>query len=107
MQEAASIVDVKTWPVQFDTDDLPKRKLQAVYRAPTPEMVCFLDFSVSTTGMLAGVKVGLTDQSCILRSNHLTTNIFYSYSSMTSWLWCKNVLLFRSLVRAVIWKVKA
>jgi len=65
-------VDVKTWPVQFDTDDLPKRKLQAVYRAPTPEMVCFLDFSVSTTGMLAGVKVGRTDKSFM----HLTFKSF-------------------------------
>ncbi len=41
----------------MDTDDLPKRKLQVVYRAPTAELICFLDFSVSTTGMLAGIKV--------------------------------------------------
>ena len=41
----------------IDTDDLSKKKLAAVYRAPTPEMICYLDFSVSTTGMLAGVKV--------------------------------------------------
>ena len=41
----------------MDTDDMSKRKLHAVYRAPTPEMLCYLDFSVSTTGMLAGIKV--------------------------------------------------
>ena len=57
MQEAMGTVDVKTWPALLDTDDLPKKKLQQLYRAPTPEMICFLDFSVSTTGMLAGVKV--------------------------------------------------
>ena len=51
------MVDVKTWPTLLDTDDLSKRKLHAVYRAPTSEMLCYLDFSVSTTGMLAGVKV--------------------------------------------------
>ena len=54
-------VDVKTWPTLLDTDDLPKKKLQNLYRAPTPEMICYLDFSVSTTGMLAGVKVWYTD----------------------------------------------
>ena len=56
-QEAAAIVDPKTWPVVLDTDDLPKKKLGSIYKAPTPEMICYLDFSVSTTGMLAGVKV--------------------------------------------------
>ena len=51
------MVDHKSWPHLIDTDDLSKRKLQAVYRAPTAEMICYLDFSVSTTGMLAGIKV--------------------------------------------------
>ncbi len=50
-------MDVKTWPTLIDTEDLSKRKLTAVYRAPTAEMISYLDFSVSTTGMLAGVKV--------------------------------------------------
>ena len=58
-QEATGIVDSKSWPTILDTDDLPKRKLQVVYRAPTAEMICYLDFSVSTTGMLAGIKVFL------------------------------------------------
>ena len=61
-----SIVEFKAWPLLMDTDDLSKKKLQAVYRAPTPEMLCYLDFSVSTTGMLAGIKVGLYgDVSCL------------------------------------------
>lgn len=51
------MVEAKAWPNILDTDDLPKKKLAAIYRAPTPEMICYLDFSVSTTGMLAGVKV--------------------------------------------------
>ena len=58
-QEATGTVDVKTWPLLLDTDDLPKKKLSFVYRAPTAEMMCYLDFSVSTTGMLAGVKVSI------------------------------------------------
>lgn len=56
-QEAAAIVDPKNWVQLLDTDEVPKRRLANVYRAPTPEMICYLDFSVSTTGMLAGVKV--------------------------------------------------
>ena len=57
-QEAASVVDPKSWPAFYDTDDLPKKKLTNIHRFPTAEMVCYLDFSVSTTGMLAGIKVG-------------------------------------------------
>jgi hypothetical protein len=56
-QEATAIVVGKTWPPLIDTDDMSKRRLSCVYRAPTPEMLCYLDFSVSTTGMLAGIKV--------------------------------------------------
>ena len=52
------MVESRAWPSILDSDDLPKKKLAAVYKAPTPEMICYLDFSVSTTGMLAGVKVG-------------------------------------------------
>ena len=56
-KEALAVVDARAWPPILDTDDLPKKKLTAVYKAPTPEMICYIDFSVSTTGMLAGVKV--------------------------------------------------
>ncbi|KAK4328811.1 hypothetical protein Pmani_000786 [Petrolisthes manimaculis] len=47
----------KKWPPILDTDDLPKRRLPSIYKAPTPEMIAYLDFSVSTTGMLAGIKM--------------------------------------------------
>ena len=57
MQEATAIVDPKNWVQLLDTDEVAKKRLAAIYRAPTPEMMCYLDFSVSTTGMLAGVKV--------------------------------------------------
>ena len=56
-KEAASVVDFKTWPVIVNTEDLPRKKINLNYRAPTAEMLAYLDFSVSTTGMLAGVKV--------------------------------------------------
>lgn len=38
-------------------DDLPKKRPPNIYKPPTPEMLAYLDFSVSTTGMLTGVKV--------------------------------------------------
>jgi len=54
-----AIVDVKTWPPLLDTDDPAKRKLQSIYRASSPDVIAYLDFSVSTTGILAGVKVSI------------------------------------------------
>ena len=56
-KEANSVVDARVWPQLLNTDDLPRKKGNLNYRAPTPEMLAYLDFSVSTTGMLAGVKV--------------------------------------------------
>lgn len=44
LQEASNVVDIKTWPVILDTDDMPKKKLAAMYRAPTAEMLAYLDF---------------------------------------------------------------
>ncbi len=40
-------------------DDLPRRRPPQIYKPPTAEMIAYLDFSVSTTGMLTGVKVRL------------------------------------------------
>lgn len=42
-------------------DDLPRRRPPQIYKPPTAEMIAYLDFSVSTTGMLTGVKVRLDD----------------------------------------------
>lgn len=56
-KEAVGVVDIKSWPTVVEVDDAPKKKLMNPYRAPTPEMIAYLDFSVSTTGMLSGVKV--------------------------------------------------
>ena len=49
-KEASNVVDIKSWPPTLDTDELPRKKLPGVYRAPTAELVAYLDFSVSTTG---------------------------------------------------------
>lgn len=44
LQEASGVVDIKSWPVTLDTDDMPKKKLSSLYRAPTAEMLAYLDF---------------------------------------------------------------
>lgn len=56
-KEAVGVVDIKSWPTVVEIDDAPKKKLVHPYRAPTAEMIAYLDFSVSTTGILSGVKV--------------------------------------------------
>ncbi|KAH9498576.1 DIP2 disco-interacting protein 2 C [Bulinus truncatus] len=96
-KEAAAIVDPKNWTNLLDTDDLPKRKLASVYRAPTPEMICYLDFSVSTTGMLAGVKMSHASATALCRAQKLQCELYPSrevalcldpYSGLGFVLWC-------------------
>jgi len=63
MQEACVAVSVepsRAWPLLLDTDDLPKKKLQTLHRVESPDELCYIDFSVSTTGMLTGAKVCLS-----------------------------------------------
>lgn len=56
-KEAVAVVDIKSWPTVVEIDDAPKKKLVHPYRAPTAEMIAYVDFSVATTGVLSGVKV--------------------------------------------------
>lgn len=56
-QEAAPLLDPKSMPPIIETDDLPRRKLEKQHKIPTAEMIAYLDFNVSTTGVLSGVKV--------------------------------------------------
>ena len=59
-QEAAAVLDPKTFPPLLETDDTSSKKLEKFYKAPTTELIAYLDFSVSTTGILSGVKVGVS-----------------------------------------------
>lgn len=96
-KEATANVDIKSWPPLLDTDDMSKRKLSVVYRAPTAEMLCYLDFSVSTTGLLAGVKMSHAAASALCRSVKLQCELYPSrdvalcldpYSGLGFALWC-------------------
>ncbi|CAB0006725.1 unnamed protein product [Nesidiocoris tenuis] len=96
-KEASNVVDIKSWPVILDTDDMPKKKLTAMYRAPTAEMLAYLDFSVSTTGMLAGIKMSHAAVTSLCRSMKLACELYPSrhialcldpYCGLGFALWC-------------------
>lgn len=96
-REAALISDLRTWVPMIDTDDIPKRKLSKIHRFPTPEMVAYIDFSVSTTGMLAGVKISHGAVISLCRSMKLACELYPSrhlalaidpYCGLGFVLWC-------------------
>ncbi|XP_063286120.1 disco-interacting protein 2 homolog A isoform X3 [Pelobates fuscus] len=96
-KEAAAAVDIKTWPPILDTEDMPKKKISHVFRPPSPETLAYLDFSVSTTGILAGVKMSHSACSALCRSLKLQCELYPSrqiaicldpYCGLGFALWC-------------------
>uniref|UniRef100_A0A8C5GG83 Disco-interacting protein 2 homolog B-A-like n=1 Tax=Gouania willdenowi TaxID=441366 RepID=A0A8C5GG83_GOUWI len=96
-KEAAASVNIKTWPTIIDTDDLPRRRPPQIYKPPTSEMIAYLDFSVSTTGMLTGVKISHAAVSALCRSIKLQCELYSSrqiaicmdpYCGLGFVLWC-------------------
>uniref|UniRef100_A0A8C5H624 Disco-interacting protein 2 homolog B-A n=1 Tax=Gouania willdenowi TaxID=441366 RepID=A0A8C5H624_GOUWI len=96
-REAAASVNVKTWPTIIDTDDLPRKRPPNIYKPPTAEMLAYLDFSVSTTGMLTGVKMSHAAISTLCRSIKLQCELYSSrqvaicldpYCGLGFVLWC-------------------
>ncbi|XP_034079579.1 disco-interacting protein 2 homolog B-A isoform X3 [Gymnodraco acuticeps] len=96
-KEAAASVNIKTWPTIIDTDDLPRRRPPQIYKPPTAEMIAYLDFSVSTTGMLTGVKISHAAVSALCRSVKLQCELYSSrqiaicldpYCGLGFVLWC-------------------
>uniref|UniRef100_A0A8C3CN26 Disco interacting protein 2 homolog A n=1 Tax=Cairina moschata TaxID=8855 RepID=A0A8C3CN26_CAIMO len=96
-KEAAAAVDIKTWPTILDTDDMPKKKLANIFRPASPDMLAYLDFSVSTTGILAGVKMSHAATSALCRSIKLQCELYPSrqiaicldpYCGLGFALWC-------------------
>ncbi|XP_035437494.1 disco-interacting protein 2 isoform X15 [Spodoptera frugiperda] len=96
-KEASNVLDSKAWPLTLDTDDMPKKKLPILYRAPTAEMLAYLDFSVSTTGMLAGIKMSHAAVTSLCRSMKIACELYPSrhialcldpYCGLGFALWC-------------------
>ncbi|XP_030176932.1 disco-interacting protein 2 homolog C isoform X2 [Lynx canadensis] len=96
-REAAAAVDVRAWPPILDTDDLPKKRPAQIYKPSNPDTLAYLDFSVSTTGMLAGVKMCHAATSAFCRSIKLQCELYPSrevaicldpYCGLGFVLWC-------------------
>uniref|UniRef100_A0A8C2RES3 DMAP1-binding domain-containing protein n=1 Tax=Capra hircus TaxID=9925 RepID=A0A8C2RES3_CAPHI len=96
-KEAAATVDARTWPTILDTDDIPKKKVASIFRPPSPDVLAYLDFSVSTTGILAGVKMSHAATSALCRSIKLQCELYPSrqiaicldpYCGLGFALWC-------------------
>uniref|UniRef100_A0A672HJ01 DMAP1-binding domain-containing protein n=1 Tax=Salarias fasciatus TaxID=181472 RepID=A0A672HJ01_SALFA len=96
-KEASAAVDVRTWPPVMDTDDLPKKKPPLLHKPSNSDTLAYLDFSVSTTGMLAGVKMSHTATSAFCRSIKLQCELYPSrevaicldpYCGLGFVLWC-------------------
>lgn len=50
---------------------MPKKRPAQIYKPSNPDTLAYLDFSVSTTGMLAGVKVSLGASESLLRTEQV------------------------------------
>ncbi|XP_061094234.1 disco-interacting protein 2 homolog C isoform X5 [Conger conger] len=96
-KEALAAVDIRTWPPVLDTDDLPKKRPTQLYKPSNPDTLAYLDFSVSTTGMLAGVKMSHNATSAFCRSIKLQCELYPSrevaicldpYCGLGFVLWC-------------------
>ncbi|CAJ0938076.1 unnamed protein product, partial [Ranitomeya imitator] len=78
-------------------NDLPKKRPSQIYKPSDPETLAYLDFSVSTTGMLAGVKMSHAATSAFCRSIKLQCELYPSrevaicldpYCGLGFVLWC-------------------
>ncbi|XP_057714016.1 disco-interacting protein 2 homolog C-like isoform X2 [Corythoichthys intestinalis] len=96
-KEASAAVDVRTWPLVLDTDDLPKKKAPGLYKPSDPDTLAYLDFSVTTTGMLAGVQMSHAATGAMCRSIKLQCELYPSrevavcldpYCGLGFVLWC-------------------
>uniref|UniRef100_A0A673CU90 Uncharacterized protein n=1 Tax=Sphaeramia orbicularis TaxID=375764 RepID=A0A673CU90_9TELE len=96
-KEAMATVDIRNWPPVLDTDDLPKKKPPALYKPTNPDGLAYLDFSVSTTGMLAGVQMSHNAVGAFCRSVKLQCELYPSrevaicldpYCGLGFVLWC-------------------
>uniref|UniRef100_A0A8C7Z5X7 Disco interacting C n=1 Tax=Oryzias sinensis TaxID=183150 RepID=A0A8C7Z5X7_9TELE len=96
-KEASATVDIRTWPPIMDTDDLPKKKPPLQHKPSNADTLAYLDFSVSTTGMLAGVKMSHAATSAFCRSIKLQCELYPSrevaicldpYCGLGFVLWC-------------------
>lgn len=98
-KDANAVIDSRQWPIILDIDENIKKKLSTYYRPPQGDQLAYLDFSVSTTGMLAGIQVSHANTTALCRSIKLSCELYPSrevvlcldpYSGLGFVLWCLN-----------------
>uniref|UniRef100_F1KPQ1 Disco-interacting protein 2 C n=1 Tax=Ascaris suum TaxID=6253 RepID=F1KPQ1_ASCSU len=99
-KEASIRVDAKAWPTILDVDDVPssaKRRAEIDNPERKPNDVCYLDFSVSTTGQLAGIMMSASGAAALCRSLKVACELYPSrhitlcfdpYCGLGFSLWC-------------------
>ncbi|KAK6105889.1 AMP-binding enzyme family protein [Brugia pahangi] len=99
-KEASLRVDAKAWPTILDVDDLPslsRKKWESECFERKSTDVCYLDFSVSTTGQLAGIVVSIAGATALCRSLKVACELYPSrhitlcldpYCGLGLTLWC-------------------
>uniref|UniRef100_A0A0N5ARI6 Disco-interacting protein 2-like protein C n=1 Tax=Syphacia muris TaxID=451379 RepID=A0A0N5ARI6_9BILA len=99
-KEASIRVDAKAWPTILDVEDVPslgrkKNNQNSMERKSTD--VCYLDFSVSTTGQLAGIKMSVNGAAALCKSLKIACELYPSrhitlcldpYCGLGFALWC-------------------
>lgn len=76
------------------SDDLPKKKPPHLHRASIADALAYLDFSVSTTGMLAGVKVGsAAAHGTTAPVSVLTLHFVFQMSHTATSAFCRSIKL--------------
>lgn len=98
-KDANAIIDSRQWPTLLDIDENTKKKLSTFHRPPSGDKLCYLDFSVSTTGMLAGIQISHSCTTSLCRAIKLSCEYYPSrevvlcldpYSGLGFVLWCLN-----------------
>lgn len=98
-KEANSVIDSRQWPTLLDIEENTKKKLSTFFRPASADRLCYLDFSVSTTGMLAGIQMSHTSSTALCRAIKLSCELYPSrevvlcldpYSGLGFALWCLN-----------------
>uniref|UniRef100_A0A183E0X8 AMP-binding domain-containing protein n=1 Tax=Gongylonema pulchrum TaxID=637853 RepID=A0A183E0X8_9BILA len=107
-KEASLRIDAKAWPTILDIDDvssLGRKKWEPEQIDWRPSSVCYLvsydvpneDFSVSTTGQLAGIVISIAEAAALCRSLKIACELYPSrhitlcldpYCGLGLTLWC-------------------
>ncbi|KAI6647487.1 Disco-interacting protein 2 A [Oopsacas minuta] len=81
-KEVSTYFELRTWPPLLDIEDIGRKRLEKMYHPPTSELIAYIDYTVSDTGVLTGTKV--SHQNCLhfCRSHQQTCELNPNHSSV-------------------------